>query len=913
MILRNVRLEGLGCFADGFTAGPFAPGVNVVFAPNGSGKTTLARGVSLGFLEPHRAKAAEIQALRPWGRRLTPQVSIEFEHSGRVYRTHKRFLDASSAGVEMKEGDNWTAFAKGDDADEFLREVLKTDADRPRASKRDSWGLAQVLWTTQGDLSLPPFSPNVIESVRGSIGAQLTAGGSAIREAIEAEFRKFFTPEFGKLKTGRNGAPLVRMEAERERLSAELQTMEELLNQFEDESRRIEELRAKSEAAGARRSALQQELEKVQTSVIAYDQLMTEQKVQHARRNAANSAQKQIRDRIEHMASLRRQVQALENSLASLTAEIPGLAKVAGDMREKAEQADLGLESAARCERQARETVARAQLARDYTAALEQSDRIARQLAAVELKRAEIRAAGQQISAIIAPTGAQIRELRSVIDRESDAVRRLEMARITVGFTPETPIEIEVIVGEQPGKITCAAQTPVRLAGAPALTFQITGVGRFEASGPVSDFETVRKLLDRERAWLVTFKRQFGSADPDALDALRQRVTTLEASIKEVNRAINALLGDDTEAGLLEAGARFVARTQAIEQDHPAWSASAPDADGLRTTANADLDRAVRERDSAAAEMKCARASAVEAGAARDRATGRQTALLANLESDRSLLVGSLADGLTDEQRYGRLDEAVLEFDTCRIALASVEAKLAPFTVDPRLEGERLAGDIARLEQEAKQSKEELVRAETRIQSLVERRPYGACAELSERLAALNGQLERERLRMNALALLRKTLEDTEAEMMTAVASPIERIASDYLEEICGCSIADVRLTQELAAEQVIPAALSEDSDGRVELDRLSGGEQEQVLLCTRLAIGSELARRERQTVVLDDVLAFTDDDRIARVCELLTRLSDRLQIILLTCHPERFASLRGANRIDLARNETRLAAAGRH
>ena len=164
------------------------------------------------------------------------------------------------------------------------------------------------------------------------------------------------------------------MEAERERLSAELQTMEELLNQFEDESRRIEELRAKSEAAGARRSALQQELEKVQTSVIAYEQLMTEQKVQHARRNAANSAQKQIRDRIEHMASLRRQVQALEKSLASLTAEIPGIGKVAGEMREKAEQADLGLESAARCEQQARETVARAQLAQDYTAALEQSE-----------------------------------------------------------------------------------------------------------------------------------------------------------------------------------------------------------------------------------------------------------------------------------------------------------------------------------------------------------------------------------------------------------------------------------------------------------------------------------------------------------------------------------------------------------
>ena len=202
----------------------------------------------------------------------------------------------------------------------------------------------------------------------------------------------------------------------------------------------------------------------------------------------------------------------------------------------------------------------------------------------------------------------------------------------------------------------------------------------------------------------------------------------------------------------------------------------------------------------------------------------------------------------------------MLEFDACRIALVGVETKLAQFAGDPHLEAEQLLADIARLEQDAAQSQEELVRAETRIQALVERRPYGAYAELSERLAALTEQLERERLRMNALALLRKTLENAKAEAMSMVASPIERIASDYLEQICGCPLADIRLTQELAAEEVIPAALSGDGGERVKLDRLSGGEREQIFFCTRLAIGSELAHRERQMVVLDDVLAFTDE-----------------------------------------------------
>jgi DNA repair exonuclease SbcCD ATPase subunit len=136
--------------------------------------------------------------------------------------------------------------------------------------------------------------------------------------------------------------------------------------------------------------------------------------------------------------------------------------------------------------------------------------------------------------------------------------------------------------------------------------------------------------------------------------------------------------------------------------------------------------------------------------------------------------------------------------------------------------------------------------------------------------------------------------------MMVAVAAPVERIATDYLEEICGKPIAEIRLTQALAAERVIPAALAEDADPAVDLDRLSGGEREQVFLCTRIALGSEVARRERQMVVLDDALTFTDEERMNRICRLLARVSDRLQLIILTCHPERFANLPGANRIDL-------------
>jgi len=47
-------------------------------------------------------------------------------------------------------------------------------------------------------------------------------------------------------------------------------------------------------------------------------------------------------------------------------------------------------------------------------------------------------------------------------------------------------------------------------------------------------------------------------------------------------------------------------------------------------------------------------------------------------------------------------------------------------------------------------------------------------------------------------------------------------------------------------------------------------------------------------------VLTSTDDDRMARIRRLLATVSDRLQVIIVTCHSERFANMAGANRIDL-------------
>ena len=85
-----------------------------------------------------------------------------------------------------------------------------------------------------------------------------------------------------------------------------------------------------------------------------------------------------------------------------------------------------------------------------------------------------------------------------------------------------------------------------------------------------------------------------------------------------------------------------------------------------------------------------------------------------------------------------------------------------------------------------------------------------------------------------------------------------------------------------------------------VHLDNLSGGEQEQLYLATRLALADVLRKDELQMVVLDDVLTSTDAGRLAKVMNILEEAAQRLQLIILTCHPECYRGLKSGHFFDL-------------
>jgi uncharacterized protein YhaN len=73
----------------------------------------------------------------------------------------------------------------------------------------------------------------------------------------------------------------------------------------------------------------------------------------------------------------------------------------------------------------------------------------------------------------------------------------------------------------------------------------------------------------------------------------------------------------------------------------------------------------------------------------------------------------------------------------------------------------------------------------------------------------------------------------------------------------------------------------------------LSYGAREQIGVIRRLAYADLLQEAGRPTlIILDDALVHSDEDRLAQMKRVLFDAATRHQILLFTCHPEKWRDL---------------------
>jgi uncharacterized protein YhaN len=230
-----------------------------------------------------------------------------------------------------------------------------------------------------------------------------------------------------------------------------------------------------------------------------------------------------------------------------------------------------------------------------------------------------------------------------------------------------------------------------------------------------------------------------------------------------------------------------------------------------------------------------------------------------------------------------------MAWEAARGRLAEVDGRLAEHHGDPVATVGILEAQREAALQESDRARDLEIREEANLERLSAQGPYSALVPAEEKVAHLEGELRREELRVEAVRLLHETVAACRAEALGAVAGPVEAVATRTLQRIAGGRLGRIRVGDGFEPAAVVPDVVAE----AVSLDNLSGGEQEQLYLATRLALAEVLAREERQLVVLDDVLTATDSGRLARVMAVLEEAAERLQVLILTCHPERYRGLR--------------------
>jgi uncharacterized protein YhaN len=85
-----------------------------------------------------------------------------------------------------------------------------------------------------------------------------------------------------------------------------------------------------------------------------------------------------------------------------------------------------------------------------------------------------------------------------------------------------------------------------------------------------------------------------------------------------------------------------------------------------------------------------------------------------------------------------------------------------------------------------------------------------------------------------------------------------------------------------------------------VPYESLSGGAKEQLGIVARLAGAALVAEEDSVPVVIDDALGFTDPDRLTKMGTVFDVIGGDGQVIVLTCSPQRYASVPGAHHIEL-------------
>lgn len=860
MRLSRIRIEQFRRFSRGVEVDGLGDGINLFVGPNEAGKSTIAQALRAAFFERHRSSSVE--HLRPWGdTSAAPAVEIEFSLDGKPAVLRKRFLQRKRCELEF-DGRR----LEGAEAEDHLAHMLGFGFPGKGRSAAEHHGIPGLLWVEQGgaqDVEQPVA--HAAEYLQRALGGVASSAGDAVLEQLEQERDELLTQAHGKPR-GAYAAALASHADLGQRLTqvdAQVRAYQERVDQLADWRREQ-----------ARDNADRPWLELREQEARARAGLA---EVERLRRELAD-AQRQL--------GVAGQRQALHREqLAGLQAQAAQLPSRRADMQTAALAVQSARQALAACRERHAQVRALAQSAR-HTLDLARQEHTRRELAErvkdmrtqVERQRETLAGAVAEQQAVLGLRGEaaatelpdrELALLREQHARQRELQARQESAATRVRYRLQASRSMHI--GDMPcggdGEALIVAPTTLSLPGFGSIELVPGGDGLAEAA---------RELGELGAAHAAVLRRLgVGSLVEAEARHQRHRECCLQLKGRETALGLLAPRGIDAlRAELAALDARLRDHGHGLAQI-PAPAAELPDvprAQAADDAASQELERASRELQRC--ELGLAQAHAAHDTAQRE-LQGLETALAL---PDRAQRLRHAQDGLLEagaevaaQQR--RIDALRAEIDAVQPELLEQDAQ-------------RCGASAQTLEREHAERGARIGRLETELETLGAQGLEETRDELRrehERCARRVAELER---RARALDHLVRLMRDKRAELTRRLHAPLQRHLDRYVRML----LPQARLE---LGEDLVPRGLNRGGTDTGGFDELSFGAREQMGLLSRLAYADLLRESGRPTlIILDDALVHSDDHRLQQMKRVLFDAATRHQVLLFSCHPEKWRDL---------------------
>lgn len=886
MILHSIELTHVGPFRETVRLGPFVPGLNLLCAPNESGKSTAIRAAARTLFDRHTTKGDELKAFQPAGTDLAPRIVVEFETRVGRFRIEKNFLQSPRSLLKEWQSGAWQPIAEADLADQRVQALLSSSLPGKGATKPEHWGFLGFLWARQGEPAEWPGLDDaaVGQRIRARLArVELDPVIEQLRTRLAARADTVFTSK-GSPKT--NG-PLDLAEKDLAGIEAQLVGLRQTRADLDTAHQRY------TNADGAVAQLEKEYRDRERTAAATREQALAVERLRgelDTRQLALATAQEKLTAVIADVATLAKRRDDATSAQAALAHAETATTTASGRLAQLRTQLDA--HQAIRSTHENRLNTVRAEhqrlqahlkLRQLMTAAVA----LARQAAKSETAAAEVAALESKKVMLPALTPAKLRKLEDLADSVRTLRVQLQVLGLTVELTPDLATPTVINDGAQSRDLTLPATTTTRLHSPQSLDLQLAGWGRIAIrSGAQAAQNTADQLVQSEK----TLREALQDAGVTSVETAREAVATrkeIELQIKAATSALTTQLGDhESLADLREAAAganrRVESLNTAVQPTAEEQARSVTDLD----TAEAELaekvpsaEKALRHFDQQLDRQRTEEREAAKSVQAATQAAGEHRARLQALKAQIADLDTRYAEGIDAAKTAVQLT-----FVQAEARVTATKADLPPDFEKLPERNKRAAVALQQVANELQSRRAERDQAKGTLETLGGQGLYSRETDLEEKKTEATLRRDAARTQGWAARMAHDLIENRKQSATKAVLAPLEQRLTAAFAELTGDKTRAVFLDEHLQI-----AGLGRTRDATHAFETLSQGAKEQLLLCLRIAVAQELATDEPQVLILDDVLVNTDAVRQNRILDAIGALSTKLQIVILTCHADRY------------------------